>query len=131
MSFPDDASASPPVFSIIVPLEFHRGQWERCWKGWNDQTIARSMYETILVVPPGFQQQALLNEFSADRVEFSEHSHDIALCHAGAAKAQGKYLIFTGSALLAGTGCTREVSASHQRQSRLGGVFLSVHTHYP
>ena len=53
------------------------------------------MYETILVVPPGFQQQNLLKEFSADRVEFSEHSHDIALCHAGAAKAQGKYLIFT------------------------------------
>jgi hypothetical protein len=96
MSFDsDDASTSPPVFSIIVPLEFHRGQWERCWKGWNDQTIARLMYETILVVPPGFRQQALLNEFSADRVEFSEHSHDIALCHAGAAKAQGKYLIFT------------------------------------
>jgi hypothetical protein len=95
MSFPDDASASAPVFSIIVPLEFHRGQWERCWKGWNDQSIARSMYETILVVPPGFQPRTLLNEFSADRVEFSEHSHDIALCHAGAAKAQGKYLIFT------------------------------------
>jgi len=95
MSFPDVASLSPPIFSIIVPLEFHRGQWERCWKGWNDQTIARSMYETILVVPPDFQHRALLNEFSADRVEFSEHSHDIALCHAGAAKAQGKYLIFT------------------------------------
>jgi hypothetical protein len=95
MSLPDDAFASPPVFSIIIPLEFHRGQWERCWKGWNDQTIARSMYETILVVPPDFQQRSLLNEFSADRVEFSEHSHDIALCHAGAAKAQGKYLIFT------------------------------------
>jgi hypothetical protein len=92
---PDDASPSLPVFSIIVPLEFHRGQWEHCWKGWNDQTVARSMYETILVVPPGFQQRTLLNEFSADRVEFSEHSHDIALCHAGAAKAQGKYLIFT------------------------------------
>ena len=44
---------------------------------------------------PDFQQQNLLKEFSADRVEFSEHSHDIALCHAGAAKAQGKYLIFT------------------------------------
>ena len=92
---PGDASASLPVFSIVIPLEYHRGQWEHCWKGWNDQTIARSMYETILVVPPDFQQRALLKEFSADRVEFSEHSHDVGLCHAGAAKAQGKYLIFT------------------------------------
>lgn len=92
---PDDAAPSPPVFSIIIPLEFHRGQWEQCWKGWNDQTVARSTYETILVVPPGFQQQTLLKEFSADGVEFSEHSHDIGLCHAGAAKARGKYLIFT------------------------------------
>jgi hypothetical protein len=23
-----------PLFSVIIPLEYHRGQWERCWLGW-------------------------------------------------------------------------------------------------
>jgi hypothetical protein len=83
------------LFSIIIPLEFHRGQWERCWRGWNAQTVERSAYEIILVVPPDFQEHILLNELSADRLEFSSSSHDIDLCAAGAAKARGKYLIFT------------------------------------
>ena len=90
-----DGSPPQPLFSIIIPLEYHRGQWERCWNGWNTQTVARSLYEIILVVPTDFQQLALLDHLSADRVELSEHSHDIGLCAAGAAKAQGKYLIFT------------------------------------
>ena len=92
---PDDASTSSLLFSIIIPLEYHRGQWEQCWKAWNAQTVARSLYEIILVVPPDFQQATLLNELSADRVEFSDHSHDVGLCTAGAAKAQGNYLVFT------------------------------------
>lgn len=83
------------MFSIIIPLEYHRGQWEQCRNGWNAQTVARSTYEIILVVPPDFQQTGLLNELFIDRVEFSHHSHDIGLCAAGAAKAQGTYLIFT------------------------------------
>ncbi len=48
-----------------------------------------------MVVPPDFREHILLNELSADRLEFSSHSHDIDLCVAGAAKARGKYLIFT------------------------------------
>ena len=94
-SAPDNTSPSGPLFSIIIPLEYHRGQWERCWKGWNAQTVARSLYEIILVVPPDFQHLNLLSELSSDRIELSDHSHDVGLCTAGAAKAQGKYLIFT------------------------------------
>ena len=90
-----DPSSSNPLFSVIIPLEFHRGQWERCWRGWNAQTVERSGYEIILVVPPDFREHILLNELSADRLEFSFSSHDIDLCAAGAAKARGKYLIFT------------------------------------
>jgi hypothetical protein len=73
---PPDPSSSNPLFSIIIPLEFHRGQWERCWRGWNAQTFERSAYEIILVVPPDFREHILLNELSADRLEFSSSSHD-------------------------------------------------------
>lgn len=90
-----DPSSSRPVISVIIPLEFHRDQWERCWEGWNAQTVARSVYELILIVPPGFQGRAWLDGISADRVEFSSQSHDIDLCAAGAKKARGEYLLFT------------------------------------
>jgi Glycosyl transferase family 2 len=90
-----DLPSSDPAISVIIPLEYHRGQWERCWANWNAQTVARSLYELILVVPLDFQQHASLDGISADRLEFSSHSHDIDLCAAGAAKARGKYLFFT------------------------------------
>src|SRR3954451_21312112 len=75
-----DPLSSEPLFSVIIPLEFHRGQWERCWQNWNVQTVERSAYEPILVVPPGFHEHSLLKELSVDRLEFSSGSHDIDLC---------------------------------------------------
>ncbi len=87
-----------PLFSIIIPLEFHRGQWERCWQGWQAQTLPRSEFEIILVVPPGFAQRADLDQFApAARLEYSQHAHDIGLCADGAKAAHGTYLFFTES----------------------------------
>ena len=51
-----------PLFSIIIPLEHHRGQWELSWLGWTSQTADKSLYEIILVVPPDFEA---LNELKA------------------------------------------------------------------
>ena len=90
-----DATASEPKFSIIIPMEFHRGQWERCWQGWSAQTVDKSLYEIILVVSPGFQDRAQLSRVAADCVVVSDCTHDIGLCVAGAAKARGQYLFFT------------------------------------
>ena len=88
-----------PLFSIIIPLEHHRGQWELSWLGWTSQTADKSLYEIILVVPPDFEA---LNELKAlaggkARLEFTNSDHDIGLCAFGAAKARGKYLFFTES----------------------------------
>ena len=44
---------------------------------------------------PDFRESALLDQIPADHLEFSSHSHDIDLCAAGAARARGKYLLFT------------------------------------
>src|SRR6266403_705234 len=91
--------AIAPLFSVIIPLEFHRGQWERCWQGWQSQTLDRSAFEIILVVPPNFPERGKLSELKdpVPRLEYSRHSHDIALCADGAASARGKFLFFTES----------------------------------
>lgn len=93
------ASADRPLFSVIIPLEYHRGQWEQSWLGWMSQTVDRSLYEVILIVPPDFSAQAELTALAGDaaRFEFTGSSHDIGLCAYGATKARGRYLFFTES----------------------------------
>lgn len=93
------SGAEPPLFSIIIPLEYHRGQWEQSWQGWTKQTVERSLYEIILVVPPDFALRESLTALADDvaRLEFADSDHDIGLCAIGAGKARGKYLFFTES----------------------------------
>jgi hypothetical protein len=88
-----------PRISVIIPLEFHRGQWERCWQGWQSQTLDRTAFEIILVVPPNFPEPDKLSELRdpIPLLEYSHHSHDIALSADGAASARGKFLFFTES----------------------------------
>ncbi len=91
--------ATAPLFSVIIPLEYHRGQWELCWQGWQSQTLDKADFEIILVVPPNFSARDRLSELAGPvpRIEYSDHSHDIALCADGAARARGKFLFFTES----------------------------------
>jgi hypothetical protein len=88
-----------PLFSIIIPLEFHRGQWEQSWLGWTSQTVDKSLYEIILVVPPDFRSRDELKVLAGDgaRLEFTDSVHDIGLSAFGAGKARGRYLFFTES----------------------------------
>ena len=88
-----------PLFSVIIPLEFHRGQWEQSWLGWTSQTADRSLYEIILVVPPDFTAHAELKALAGDkaRLEFADSVHDIGLSAVGADRARGRYLFFTES----------------------------------
>ncbi|MEZ5819181.1 MAG: glycosyltransferase family A protein [Xanthobacteraceae bacterium] len=96
---PFDASAREPLFSVIIPLEFHRGQWERAWQGWQAQTLDSTAFEIILVVPPAFPDRDKLHKSAGSqvRLEYSQDSHDIDLCAVGAAKARGRFLFFTES----------------------------------
>ncbi|QOZ72938.1 glycosyltransferase family 2 protein [Bradyrhizobium arachidis] len=88
-----------PLFSIIIPLEFHRGQWEQSWLGWTSQTADKSLYEIILVMPPDFTAREELVALAGDaaRIEQAGVAHDIGLCAFGAEKARGRYLFFTES----------------------------------
>ncbi|MCP3403842.1 glycosyltransferase family 2 protein [Bradyrhizobium sp. CCGB20] len=96
---PASYGGESPLFSVIIPLEFHRGQWELSWLGWTSQTADASLYELILVVPPDFTAHDKLSALAGDsaRLEFTNSDHDIGLCAFGAAKARGKYLFFTES----------------------------------
>jgi hypothetical protein len=87
------------MFSIIIPLEYHRGQWEQSWLGWISQTADKSLYEIILVVPPDFTAREELKALVGDeaRIEYAGFGHDIGLCAFGATKAYGSYLFFTES----------------------------------
>lgn len=94
-----EPDATVPLFSVIIPFEYHRGQWERCLLGWQSQTIDKSAYEIVLVIPPDFPERDELHKLAtpATRLEFAEACHDIGLCAMGAATARGKYLFFTES----------------------------------
>jgi hypothetical protein len=91
--------AEPPLFSVIIPLEYHRGQWEQSWKGWTSQTVDKSLYEIILAVPPDFPPRENLVALADGeaRLEFTDAAHDIGLSAIGAGRARGKYLFFTES----------------------------------
>jgi hypothetical protein len=87
------------MFSVIIPLDDHRGQWRQSWLGWKSQTVDAFLYEIILVVPPDAMLRSDIEELVGDeaRLEYSESHHDIELSAFGAAKARGNYLFFTES----------------------------------
>jgi hypothetical protein len=93
------SDSSCPLFSVVIPLEFHRGQWEQSWLAWMSQTADRSLYEIVLVVPPDFTANAELKALAGDAalIEHAALNHDIGLCAFGSGKARGKYLFFTES----------------------------------
>ncbi len=99
MTHPDSATPDAPLFSVIIPLEFHRGHWERCWQGWQAQSLSPSEFEIIMVVPPDFPQCDKLKDLlgGRGRIEYSQARHDIGLCADGAAVARGRFLFFTES----------------------------------
>jgi hypothetical protein len=87
------------MFSVIIPLDDHRGQWRQSWFGWKSQTVDASLYEIILVVPPDPMLRADIEALVGDgaRLEYSESDHDIELSAFGATKARGNHLFFTES----------------------------------
>ena len=94
-----EPGANLPLFSVIIPFEYHRGQWERSWLGWQSQTMDKAAYEIVLVIPPDFPDLDDLRKLAdpTTLLEYADHSHDISLCATGATKARGKYLFFTES----------------------------------
>jgi hypothetical protein len=91
-----------PRFSVIIPLESHRGHAVRCVRGWaEEQLFPREQFELIIASPPG-HPVAELDEIRCllgpqDRVLQFDHHHDMKLCVLAAETARGDVLFFTES----------------------------------
>jgi hypothetical protein len=92
----------PPRFSVIIPLEAHRGHAVRCVRGWaEEQVFPRERFEIIIASPPG-HPPAELDEIRRllgpqDRLLEFDHHHDMGLCVMAAETARGEVLFFTES----------------------------------
>lgn len=94
-----------PTVSVIIPLEFHRGQAGNCLELWlSGQTHPREDFEIILACPPDFpqdQRQAIQEKLAPwDRLVEFPCPHDIALVEQGARLAKGRFFFFTESHVL-------------------------------
>jgi hypothetical protein len=89
-------------FSIIVPLESHRGQAVRCLQGWAEgQVYPRERFELIVASPPGHPREEM-DEICRllgpqDRVVPLGYEHDMELSAVAAESARGEILFFTES----------------------------------
>lgn len=87
-------------FSVIIPLEFHRGLSERCIGAWaTGQTFPREQFE-ILIAAPDTHDAAELRALQAllsphDRLLRLPWHHDMPLVAEAARQAQGETLVFT------------------------------------
>ncbi len=89
-------------FSIIIPLEFHRGLAERCIKAWvKDQSYPRERFEILLAVPETHDSTELrvLEGLLAahDSIIRLPWHHDMPLMAQAARQAAGEVLVFTES----------------------------------
>ena len=73
--------AADPLFSVIVPLEYHRGQWDRCWRAWRAQSLPPSLYETILVGTNNMLTTALLSAVRFVKDFVAAGKPVAAICH--------------------------------------------------
>ena len=87
-------------FSIIIPLEFHRGLSGRCIEGWSRcQTYPRDRFQIIVVAPDTCSDRELQDIRALlqpqDSLLTRPHHHDMPLMADGAREARGANLFFT------------------------------------
>ena len=97
-----DPSTAAPRFSVIIPLEEHRGHAVLCVRAWTEQQdFPREQFELVIASPPDYPPAELeeLRSLLAgqDRLLHLTHDHDMDLCAEAAEVARGEWLFFTES----------------------------------
>jgi Sulfotransferase family len=87
-------------YSIIIPLEFHRGLTGRCIAGWTrQQTFSRDQFEVIVAAPASHaiqEREEVAGQLGPqDRLIVLEADHDMPLVAEAAKIARGEVLVFT------------------------------------
>jgi hypothetical protein len=98
----DARRTAAPRFSVIIPLEEHRGHAVRCVRAWAEQQdFPREQFELVIASPPDYPAAELeeLRSLLArhDRLLHLAHHHDMDLCAKAAEVARGEWLFFTES----------------------------------
>jgi hypothetical protein len=97
-----EPGTTAPRFSVIIPLEEHRGQAVPCVRAWADQQdFPRQQFELVIASPPDYPPAELEELLSLlarhDRLLHLAHHHDMNLCAEAAEAARGEWLFFTES----------------------------------
>lgn len=90
-------------FSVIIPLEFHRGQIEPCLERWaRQQTFPGEQFEILAAgCRSSLDEETACSVWQRlrahDRLLVFDEPHDVSLCVRGAKEARGELLFFTES----------------------------------
>jgi hypothetical protein len=89
-------------YSIVIPLEFHRGIASQCIAGWTQgQRYPADQFELLIAAPQHAASDGLDWVHGLlrgnDRVYIFPHQHDMPLVAEAAKLAKGQYLVFTES----------------------------------
>jgi len=90
-----------PKWSIIIPLEFHRGVGTDCLAKWSELRRAGGRFELVLAAPESMRDPEV-ESFTkhmgdGDQILYFPEEHDMNLVASGAKAARGDWLFFTES----------------------------------
>jgi hypothetical protein len=122
----DEALLPIMRFSVIIPLESHRGLALRCVRAWTqEQVFPREQFEIVIASPPG-HPPAQLDEIRSllglhdQLVQFDRH-HDMDLCAEAAKHTRGEFLLFTESHCLPEPDTLTQADLAAQQRPELAG----------
>jgi hypothetical protein len=94
-------TSSIPRWSIIIPLEFHRGVGTDCLAKWSELRSAGGHFELVLAAPESMRgpEAEVFSKYmgDGDQILFFPEEHDMDLVASGAKAARGDWLFFTES----------------------------------
>lgn len=96
---PQSETSVTPRFSILIPVEGHRGDLLDCLAGWRDQTIIRDHFEILLLSDGndlGSPKEMAIRGL-VDRILCEEGASQTCLYDLGARESRGHFLVFTES----------------------------------
>ena len=123
---PSEPGTATPRFSVIIPLEEHRGHAVPCIRAWLEQRdFRRDQFELVIASPPGYPVSEL-DEIQSlvaghDRLLHLAHRHDMGLCAEAAEVANGEWLFFTESHCLPEPDTLARADEAARRHSEWAG----------